>query len=159
LGILQERRDVTVPASDSEVLQAKTDLVKPFDVLQTEIELPEKENSALKERLDQFMAVVDSKEAELQCSRADHESFIGLDISPSENEMASRIPSNQWERKISARSQQSEILRLTHLVKQCRSFISCRRDSISTKKARCNSTMLTAYSQISAFTPTLKRSQ
>jgi hypothetical protein len=110
LGILQERRDVTVPASDSEVLQAKTDLVKRFDVLQTEIELSEKENPALKENLDQFAAVVDSKEAELQCSRADHESFLGLDIAPSENEMASKIPSNQWDRKISARSQQSEIL-------------------------------------------------
>jgi hypothetical protein len=121
------------------------------DTIQSQIGAVEAEIEAIKKRIDTHEMSKEGRLAQKDCYESDYKNF--------EPRPAADLNSNYWQRQIQIRQQQSEISKLSTTLAGRQSFVACRKDVISRKKALYNSTLLTCYSQLSAYTPTLKRSQ
>jgi chromosome segregation ATPase len=151
LRLLHEQPSIDIQATEPEMVKIRTFLIKNKDRVQSEIGSIEAEIEAMKRRIDAQKVLQEGKLAQKDCYESDYESF--------EPRSEPDLSSNHWQRQIQIRQQQSEVSQLGTTLARRQSFMTCRKDVISTKKALYNSTLLTCHSQLSAFTPTLKRSQ
>ena len=154
---------------DDQVQAARIEATKRVKLVEYEIESVQRDIEDLRAQIQNRTtvdsrtkgreALIESDMMKMKALAKECRELFGSDFSESTSEMESRIKSRSFSREINNRQLKSHVSTLAESISRMRSVLEAKRDSVSKKRATYSSSVITGYSQITAFTPTLKRSQ
>lgn len=161
-------RDSFSEYDDTRIQLARREVTKRVKLIECEIETVRRDIEDLQVQLQKRSVIgLKSQEALMNSDKIKMKALVkecrelfGSDFSDEAvSEIEDKLRSQSFSRGIRQSNLQSQISMLAESINRMRSAIETKRDSVSMKRASYSSSVLVGYSQITAFTPTFKRSQ